>query len=115
MKLVIDRGWIYRYDNKWMPIEWFMYGVHSKLSVTVFKKYVILRCDIGFDMFFPIFKQFGGVESSYRESRCIKIPLDNPNVEIVDLELEKRSKGILLQRNNSCKGDFVYSVYNKKK
>jgi hypothetical protein len=47
-------------------------------------------------MFFPIFKQFGGVESSYRESRCIKIPLDNPNVEIVDLELEKRSKGILL-------------------
>ena len=96
MKLVIDRNWIYRYDNmEWMPREWFVYG-DPKLFVTVFKKCVILRCDIGFDMFFPVFKQFGGVESNYRGSRCIKISLDNPNIETIDLELEKRSKGIWL-------------------
>jgi hypothetical protein len=36
-----------------------------------------------------VFKQFGGVESSYIGSRSIKISLDNPNIELVDLTKEK--------------------------
>jgi hypothetical protein len=93
MKLVIDRHWVYRCDNdEWMPEEWF--DGDQKIFVHVFKKCVIICCTARFDMFFPLFKQFGGVESSYIGCRCIKISLDNPNVEVVDLELEKRSKGI---------------------
>jgi hypothetical protein len=86
MKLVIDRHWIFLEDNiEWMPQEWFS----KKIFVHIFKKCIIISSEVSFDEYFPVFKQFGGVESSYIGSRSIKISLDNPNIELVDLTKEK--------------------------
>jgi hypothetical protein len=74
MELVIDRCWINLSDNPWLPIEIFR-GGDKQIFVQVFKKCIVIVDNIGDK--FPLFEMFGGYESSYIGSKCIKIDLKN--------------------------------------
>jgi hypothetical protein len=75
-KLVIDKCFIKRADNPWLPVDLGNEYIH----VHVFKKCVII-VDIFLDRL-PIFTEFGGYESSYIGSKCVKMLLKNEDIII---------------------------------
>ena len=79
MNLVIDGYWIKYSDNPWIPIEIF-HGGDQLIHVYRFKKCIIMYDIIGERL--PVFKQFGGFESSYIGGRVVKVFLNHPNIKI---------------------------------
>jgi hypothetical protein len=77
-KLVIDKCFIKRTDNPWLPLDLGNEYIH----VHVFKKCVIIVDNLS--EYLPVFTEFNGYESSFIGSKCVKMLLQDENIIIKD-------------------------------